>query len=67
MGIQANKQPLVSVRLMTYNHAEFIKDAMDGIMNQCTNYFFEVVVGDDFSTDNTLKITRTYNDTENIK
>jgi len=67
MDIQTKNQPIVSVRLMTYNHAEFIKEAMDGIMKQRTNFPVEVVVGDDFSTDDTLKIIHSYNDTDNIK
>lgn len=58
---------MVSVRLMTYNHANFIKSAMDGIMNQRTNFLVEVVVGDDFSNDETLKIIRSYSDTKYIK
>jgi glycosyltransferase involved in cell wall biosynthesis len=61
------KTPLVSVRLMTYNHVPFIKDAMKGILMQKTNFPVEVVIGDDFSTDGTLDIIRTYKDTENIK
>ncbi|MFW5793379.1 MAG: glycosyltransferase [Bacteroidota bacterium] len=67
MDIHANKLPLVSVRLMTYNQADFIKDTIDGIMIQRTNFFVEVVVGDDFSTDDTLKIIRSYSDKKNIK
>lgn len=62
-----DKKPLVSVRLMTYNHAPFIREAMDGIMMQETNFPVEVVVGDDFSTDGTLDIIREYKDTENIR
>ncbi|WP_019038850.1 glycosyltransferase [Psychroflexus tropicus] len=56
----------VSVRLMTYMHAPFIKEAMDGIMMQKTDFKFEVVVGDDFSTDGTLDIIRTYSETKNV-
>ena len=62
-----DKKPLVSVRLMTYNHAPFIREAMDGIMMQEINFTVEVVVGDDFSTDGTLDIIRDYKDTENIR
>jgi glycosyltransferase involved in cell wall biosynthesis len=58
---------MLSVRLMTYMHANFIRDAMDGIMMQKTDFKIEVVVGDDFSTDGTLDIIRTYSDTENIQ
>lgn len=51
---------MLSVRLMTYNHEAFIREAMDGIMMQKTNFAFEVVVGDDFSKDKTLEIIRSY-------
>ena len=51
---------------MTYMHAPFIKEAMDGIMMQETDFKVEVVVGDDFSKDGTLDIIRTYSDTDNI-
>ena len=51
---------------MTYNHGEFIKEAMNGIMMQETSFPIEVVVGDDFSTDNTLNIIREFSNTENI-
>ncbi|WP_418513610.1 glycosyltransferase family 2 protein [Corallibacter sp.] len=50
----------VSIRLMTYNHEAYIEEALDGINNQKTNFDFEVVVGDDFSTDNTLQKIKNY-------
>lgn len=56
----------VSVRLMTFNHAPFIREAIESILMQKTNFFVEVVVGDDFSTDGTLDIIREYRSTENI-
>ncbi|MEQ8625756.1 MAG: glycosyltransferase [Vicingaceae bacterium] len=62
-----NERPLISVRLMTFNHAAYIRDAMDGIMKQETSFSVEVVVGDDFSTDGTLDIIREYKDTGDIK
>lgn len=50
----------VSIRLMAYNHEAYIEEALDGINNQKTNFDFEVVVGDDFSTDNTLQKIKNY-------
>jgi glycosyltransferase involved in cell wall biosynthesis len=50
----------VSVRLMTYNHAPFIQEAVKGILMQRTNFDVEVVVGDDFSRDNTLDIIKSF-------
>jgi glycosyltransferase involved in cell wall biosynthesis len=54
----------VSVRLMAYNHSKYIRDAMDGIMMQKTTFPVEVVVGDDFSQDDTVEIVRQYQSTE---
>lgn len=56
----------LSVRLMTYNHSDFICKAIDGILLQKTNFLVEVVIGDDFSTDDTLNKIITYNDSGNI-
>jgi glycosyltransferase involved in cell wall biosynthesis len=57
---------LVSVRLMVYNNEDLIRDAIEGILKQKTNFLVEVVIGDDFSTDNSLDIIREYHDTSTI-
>lgn len=51
----------LSVRLMTYNHGRYIEEALKGIDIQKTDFNFEVVVGDDFSTDETLSKIKNYN------
>lgn len=56
----------VSVRLMPFNQEDFIREAMDSIMMQKTNFLVEVVIGDDFSTDKTLEILKEYKNTEQI-
>lgn len=38
---------------MTYNHGRYIEQAIQGALNQHTNFPLEIVVGDDFSTDDT--------------
>ncbi|HCY82961.1 MAG TPA: hypothetical protein DHV22_15885, partial [Xanthomarina gelatinilytica] len=40
--------------------------AVESILKQQTNFNVEIVVGDDFSTDNTLDIIKSYANTENI-
>ena len=40
---------------MTYNHASFIMEAMESIDAQLTNFDYEIVVGDDFSTDDNFE------------
>ena len=51
---------ILSIRLMTYNHEDFIEEALKGIDAQITDFNFEVVIGDDFSTDNNLNIINNY-------
>lgn len=50
----------VSIICNTYNHAAYIKDALDGFVMQKTNFKFEVLVHDDASTDGTADIIRGY-------
>lgn len=53
-------EPLVSICMITYNHAPFIADAIQGIVSQKTNFPIELVIGEDCSTDNTRKIIEQY-------
>ena len=57
---------LVSIRLMVYNHEDYIHEAIEGILNQKTNFLVEVVIGDDFSTDRSLELIRAYQNTRTI-
>jgi glycosyltransferase involved in cell wall biosynthesis len=52
--------PKVSVCLITYNHENYIEKAIQGILNQKTDFEFEIIVGDDLSTDGTSKIIESY-------
>lgn len=52
--------PLLSVVFITYNHEPYIRESLDGIFMQETDFDFEVVVGEDCSTDNTREIIREY-------
>lgn len=44
---------IVSVTVVTYNHEKFIKKALRSILSQKTSYRYELIVGDDASTDKT--------------
>lgn len=58
---------MVSIRLMSYNHEAYIKQALEGIQIQQTTFKIEVIIGDDFSTDKTLDIIRSViQDTDHI-
>jgi len=47
---------------MTYNHEEFIAEALDSILMQDVDFLYEIVVGEDCSTDNTRQILLEYRD-----
>ena len=53
-------KPVVSVRCMAYNHADYIAKALDGFLAQKTTFPFEIIVHDDASTDGTTRILREY-------
>jgi len=50
----------VSVICVTYNHEKYIREALDSILMQETDFDFEVLVGEDCSTDGTRDILREY-------
>lgn len=52
--------PLVSISCITYNHASYIRQCLDGFMMQQTNFAFEVLIHDDASTDGTTEIIKEY-------
>lgn len=53
-------EPLVSVSMITYNHAPFIAQAIEGVLQQKANFPFELVIGEDCSTDGTREIVFEY-------
>ncbi len=48
--------PKLSVLVPTFNHEKFIVQMLDGILMQQTNFEFEIIIGDDASTDNNALI-----------
>lgn len=57
-----NQKPLVSVMCHCFNHEDFIKDALNSILMQKTNFNFEIIVHDDASTDSSAEIIKQYTD-----
>lgn len=54
------KKPLVSVNVATYQHHNYIKNCLDGILMQRCDFDYEVIIGEDQSTDGTREICIEY-------
>ena len=57
-----NDIPLVSVCMVAYNHENYIRQALDSILSQKTDFPFEVCIGEDNSPDATRAICQEYAD-----
>lgn len=58
--MQEEKMPKVSVCVITYNHEKYIRQCLQSIVDQETNFDFEVIIADDFSTDGTRAIVQQF-------
>ena len=54
------KHPVVSVHMTTYNHEPYIRQAIEGVMMQKTDFEFELIIGEDCSQDKTREICFEY-------
>lgn len=50
----------ISIIIPTYNRGKFLAEAIQSVLNQEYEGFLEIIVSDDGSTDNTLKIIQTF-------
>lgn len=50
----------VSIAMVTYNHEQYIAKALDSVLMQKTNFDYEIVIGEDCSTDGTRAIVIDY-------
>jgi glycosyltransferase involved in cell wall biosynthesis len=53
-------EPKVSVCVLTYNHAAYIRSCLQSIVDQVLTCAFEVIVSDDCSTDGTREIVKEF-------
>lgn len=57
---ELHNPPLVSIVMLTFNHAPYIAQAIESCLQQKTSFAFELVVCDDASTDGTTEIAQQY-------
>src|SRR5437764_14495624 len=58
--LNESRAPVVSVAITAYNSAKWLPRALDGVLNQRTDFPIEIVIGDDCSSDETVNIARSY-------
>lgn len=57
---QLVKFPRVSILMITYNHASYLSQAIEGVLEQKCNFPFELLIGEDASNDATLQVAMKY-------
>lgn len=57
---KGNTNPIVSICCITYNHQDYIEEALKSFLMQETTFPFEIIIHDDASPDNTANIIREY-------
>jgi len=58
--VRLDPHPVVSVHMLAYNHESTIREAIESVLAQRTDFPFELVIGEDASTDRTREICREY-------
>ena len=51
---------LVSIICDVYNHEPYLRDCLEGFINQKANFTYEILIHDDASTDNSVNIIKEY-------
>ncbi len=57
----------VSITMTVYNHEKYIEQAIESVLKQQVNFKYELLIGEDCSTDNSLALIRKYEDREQVK
>ena len=50
------QKPSVAIFMITYNHENYIRQAVKGVVAQKTNFPYKIFIGEDCSTDNTRDV-----------
>ncbi len=51
---------LVDIPMCVYNHESYISQAIEGVINQKTDFKYRLIIGEDHSTDNSREIIQKY-------
>lgn len=62
-----HNNPLVTVLLATYNHINTFEKAINSVLEQKTNFPFQIIVLDDASCDGTSELVKKYKGMQNVK
>jgi glycosyltransferase involved in cell wall biosynthesis len=54
------EKPVVTICCIAYNHEKLLENTIDSFLMQKTDFPFEIIIHDDASTDNTVKIIQKY-------
>lgn len=54
------EKPFVSVVMIAYNQEEYIEEAIESVLMQKVNFSYEILIGDDASSDKTARILDDY-------
>jgi RimJ/RimL family protein N-acetyltransferase/glycosyltransferase involved in cell wall biosynthesis len=60
INLKDRNKPLVSIFSMVFNHAPFLEKCLDSFLMQKCLFDFEIVIGEDFSKDNSREILQRY-------
>lgn len=58
--LNENRNVMVSICCVTYNHENYIREAIDSFLMQKTKFPIEILIHDDASTDGTAEIIKEY-------
>jgi glycosyltransferase involved in cell wall biosynthesis len=58
--MKESNTPLVSVSILAYNQKDFIAQTIESVLAQKTDFPFEIIIGDDCSTDGTREVIEQY-------
>lgn len=58
--VQEKPLPLVSICVVAFQHRKYIRQCLDSILSQRVNFAYELIIGEDDSTDGTREICMEY-------